>query len=81
MNVTVCIGSSCHLKGAAGVLEELQYLIRENGLENRVRVSAAFCMGSCTAGVNVTVDGEVHSVERHEVKSFFEREILAKLAA
>lgn len=27
MKVTVCIGSSCHIKGSRQVVEQLQYLI------------------------------------------------------
>ena len=30
MKVTVCIGSSCHIKGSRQVVEQLQYLISEN---------------------------------------------------
>ena len=32
MKVTVCIGSSCHIKGSRQVVEQLQYLISENKL-------------------------------------------------
>ena len=32
MKVTVCIGSSCHIKGSRQVVEQLQYLIKENNL-------------------------------------------------
>ena len=30
VKVTVCIGSSCHIKGSRQVVEELQYLIKQN---------------------------------------------------
>ena len=33
MKVTVCIGSSCHLKGSRQVVERLQALIAENNLK------------------------------------------------
>ena len=32
MKCTICIGSSCHLKGARQIVEELQYLVKENNL-------------------------------------------------
>ena len=32
MKITVCIGSSCHIKGSRQVVEQLQYLIAENNL-------------------------------------------------
>lgn len=36
MKVTVCIGSACHVKGSRQVVEELQYLINENNLKEKV---------------------------------------------
>ena len=59
VKVTVCIGSSCHLKGSRQVVEELQYLINKNNLGDRVELSGTFCMGKCGEdGVSVTVDGD-----------------------
>lgn len=77
MKITVCIGSACHLKGARQVLEELQYLIAENHLEEQVELRATFCMGKCQEGVCVTVGDTVHSVSPDRVKDFLENEILA----
>ena len=62
MKVTVCIGSSCHLKGSRQVVEEFQRLIAENKLSDRVELGGTFCMGNCQQGVCVTVDGELYSV-------------------
>ena len=36
MKITVCIGSSCHLKGSRQIVETLRYLVSENGLKDRV---------------------------------------------
>ena len=58
MKVTVCIGSSCHLKGSRQVVEQLQYLIAENKLGDKVELGVTFCMGNCREGVCVTVDGK-----------------------
>ena len=38
MKITVCIGSSCHIKGSRGVVEELQKLIKDNKLEDKVEL-------------------------------------------
>ncbi len=78
MKVTVCIGSSCHLKGARQVVETLQYLISENGLKDKVELGGTFCMGKCREGVCVTVDDAFFSVTPETVREFFEKEILAK---
>ena len=36
LKITVCIGSSCHIKGSRQVVEQLQYLIAENNLGDKV---------------------------------------------
>lgn len=78
MKVTVCIGSSCHLKGSRQVVEALQRLIAENKLEDKVNLSGTFCMQNCQAGVSVSVNDVVHSVSPETVEEFFKKEILAK---
>ncbi|MCQ2481383.1 MAG: (2Fe-2S) ferredoxin domain-containing protein [Clostridia bacterium] len=79
MNVTVCIGSSCHLKGSRKVVEQLQYKIAENDLNEKVNLGGTFCMGKCQQGVCVTVDDNFFSVSPETVDEFFEKEILAKV--
>jgi hypothetical protein len=81
MKVTVCIGSSCHIKGSRQVVEELQHLISDAGLEDKVELGGTFCMGRCQEGVCVTVDGEFHSVSPDNVKEFFEKEVKGKVTA
>ena len=79
MKVTVCIGSSCHIKGSRQVVEHLQNRIQENGLDDKVNLSGTFCMGNCQQGVCVTVDDEFHSVTPDTVEDFFDNNILAKV--
>ena len=79
MKVTICIGSSCHLKGSRQVVEGLQALIAEHGLDEKVELCGTFCLGECQKGVCVTVDDEFFSVSPETVDEFFETQILAKL--
>lgn len=79
MKITVCIGSSCHLKGSRSVVEELQFLIAENNLKDKVELGGTFCMGKCQDSVCVTVDDKFYSVSPETTKEFFEKEILAKV--
>ncbi len=78
MKVTVCIGSSCHLKGARQVVEQLQFLTAENNLQDKVELSGRFCMGNCVNGVSVMVNEELHSLTPEKTADFFTTEILAK---
>ena len=79
LKITVCIGSSCHIKGSRQVVEQLQNLIAENDLGEKVELAGTFCMGKCQKGVCVTVDGEFHSVTPESAKEFFASEVLAKV--
>ena len=79
MKVTVCRGSSCHIKGSRQVVEELQRLIAENNLGDKVELSGTFCMGRCQEGVCVTADDEFFSVSPDNVDEFFEKNVLARI--
>ena len=79
LKITVCIGSSCHIKGSRQVVEQLQYLISENNLGDKVELGGTFCMGKCQKGVCVTVNDSFYSVTPDTVEEFFKKEILAKV--
>ena len=79
MKITVCIGSSCHIKGSRKVVESLQALIAENGLGDKVELGGTFCLGNCQAGVCVTVNDEFYSVTPETVDEFFKTAVLERL--
>jgi NADH:ubiquinone oxidoreductase subunit E len=79
MKITVCIGSSCHIKGSRQVLEGLQSLIRINKLADEVELAGTFCMGKCQLGVCVRVDDSFYSVTPDTVNEFFMENILEQI--
>ena len=79
MKVTVCIGSSCHIKGSRQVVEGLQNLIAENNLSDKIELGGTFCMGKCQQGVCVMVDDAFHSVTPETVEEFFKENIKEKV--
>ena len=79
MKITICIGSSCHLKGSRQIVEELQRLVAENELKDKVELAGKFCMGNCQNGVCVTVDGEQFSLKPESTKQFFEEQIVPRI--
>ena len=79
MKITICIGSSCHLKGSRQIVEELQRLVAEKGLKDKIELAGKFCMGKCGEGVSVMINDTVYSVKPEEVDTFFKNEVLAKL--
>ena len=54
-DITVCIGSSCHLRGSREVVQALDRLVREAGLQEEINLRESFCMGACEQRECVTV--------------------------
>ena len=54
--VSVCVGSSCHMKGSYQVIKPFQELIKKNQLEDVIELKASFCMGRCLSGISVMVN-------------------------
>ena len=79
LKITVCIGSSCHVKGSRQVVEQLQSMIDEHRLGDKVELGGTFCMGRCQQGVCVTVNDTFHSVTPDNVGEFFEKNVLSRV--
>lgn len=79
MKVTVCIGSSCHIKGSRRVVERLQELIDEHKLGEKIELAGTFCLGMCQTGVNVAIEEEQFSVTPETVDEFFNESVMPRL--
>jgi NADH:ubiquinone oxidoreductase subunit E len=75
--ISVCIGTSCHLKGAYNIIHTFQRLIEEYSLHGKVGVKASFCMRSCShAGVTVNLDGEKYNIAPEAAYEFFRERVM-----
>ncbi|HOP73446.1 MAG TPA: (2Fe-2S) ferredoxin domain-containing protein [Bacillota bacterium] len=75
----VCVGSSCHLKGAYDVITELQQLIATHGLQEHIELKACFCMNNCIEGVNVRWEGQIYPLlSKENIVAFFTDRVLCK---
>lgn len=79
MLIEVCIGSSCHLKGAYSIIHMLQDLIEQNKLGDRVELKAVFCMENCRGAVSVRIEDSMVSLNMGNTKEIFEKEVLQRL--
>ena len=75
LTVTVCVGSSCHLKGARDVIARFNGLLTRHGLTEKVLLKGSFCMERCGEGINWQIQDEpVTSASRAEaLETFWER--------
>lgn len=80
MTLTVCIGSSCHLKGSKKVAQTFDRLITEHNVRDQVTFHAAFCMGNCQNGISVSLDNTIYSVTPETAEAFFEKEVLGRIS-
>lgn len=80
MEVKICVGSSCHMKGSYPILRLFEEWIRQYRLEDQVQLKAAFCLGDCTRGVAIRVDERpVTGLSVHNAEEVFHREVLGGL--
>lgn len=80
MNVYICVGSSCHLKGSYKIIELMREYTAKYKLEDKVNIAAAFCLGKCTSGVSVKIDDEIIcGVSTENFSEIFNENILKKL--
>ncbi len=81
MVVQICVGSSCHLKGSAQIVELIQKAVAENGIESDVTLAGSFCIGKCNReGVTIQVDDDIHTgITVENFREFFSENILKKI--
>lgn len=75
--VTVCVGSSCHIKGSRDVIMKFDSLLKEHGLENKVELKGCFCMERCGEGLNWQIDDEqLTSATVEDATDIFEKRVI-----
>ncbi len=81
MVIMVCVGSSCHLKGAEEVINIFQNLIQKEKVHRRVELKGSFCLEKCSdTGVTVKLDDDFRKITPEETSKFFYDEIMPRLA-
>ena len=75
--ITICVGSSCSIRGSDDLAQALQQCIVAERLEDRVEMVGAFCMEACSKGVSIKVGERSFSGLRpEEARDFFYKEIM-----
>ena len=81
MIIQICVGSSCHLKGAPEIVRLLKEAVEAHQLQKEVTLAGSFCIGKCNrVGVTVQVDDDVYTgITPAGFNEFLQDKILAKL--
>ena len=73
MEIKVCIGSACHLKGSYEVVNTFKNYVSDHGLEKIIDLKSSFCLGQCSDAVSVQVNcGDICSVSPENASQFIE---------
>ena len=80
IEIAICVGSACHLKGSYQVMHAFKSLLELHRLEGRlVELKGAFCQGDCTEGVVVHINGEIITrVSQDKVFELFQVKVLGR---
>ena len=52
VKITVCAGSSCHVRGSRAVLKRFAEIIKTEKLDDKVALVGSFCMERCGESMN-----------------------------
>jgi NADH:ubiquinone oxidoreductase subunit E len=75
IEMQICLGSSCFSRGNKDVVMFIKEYIRINHLEDRVIFRGARCMGRCSNGPNLIINGiPAEGVPLARIESILERE-------
>lgn len=55
----ICLGSSCFSRGNKEVVHFIREYLRKNHLEDRVIFKGVRCLGHCSNGPNLVINGKV----------------------
>ena len=78
--ITICVGSSCSLRGSDELAIEIQKLIQKEHLDGLVDIVGAFCMDACSKGVSVRVgECDFSGIKPEKAEEFFYKEIFNRV--
>jgi NADH:ubiquinone oxidoreductase subunit E len=74
MEIKVCIGSACHLKGSYDVIKTLQAYISKHQLADEINLKSSFCLGKCAEDVSVQINqDEIISATPETIEGIMDR--------
>jgi NADH-quinone oxidoreductase subunit G len=59
LNLNICFGTSCFIRGAQELYTELSKYIKDRGLEDQTEFKVSFCREQCKKGPVISVNGKL----------------------
>ncbi len=78
IEVKICVGSSCHLKGSEELIDMILKRIESGNLKDKIELSGSFCLGKCNrVGVTIEVNGCTYTgINKENFEMFWHDKIL-----
>lgn len=61
VEVVICVGSSCHMKGSYKVVQTFKEMAEEHKVSDKIHIKASFCMKNCVNGISISVNNKLVS--------------------
>jgi len=76
IEMQICLGSSCFSRGNKDVTMFIKDYLRQHHLGDKVIFKGARCMGKCSNGPNLTINGKItEGVTLAGIESILEKEL------
>jgi NADH:ubiquinone oxidoreductase subunit E len=80
IEMQICLGSSCFSRGNKDVVMFIREYLRKNHLDDKVIFKGARCMGRCSNGPNLNLNGEIiEGVTLSKIEGILEKEFAGLL--
>jgi len=60
IEMQICLGSSCFSRGNKEVVQYIKDFLKKNHLDDRVIFKGSRCMGLCSSGPNLNINGRIY---------------------
>lgn len=75
--INICMGSSCFARENRENLRVIEDYLRSKGLDESVRIEGSLCMGECSRGPNLSINGNpYHEVHTEDLPTILDKELL-----
>jgi len=75
IEMQICLGSSCFSRGNKDVVAFIKEYLKKNHLDDKVIFKGARCMGHCSNGPNLNINGvTMEGVSIAKIESILEKE-------
>jgi NADH:ubiquinone oxidoreductase subunit E len=72
----ICLGSSCFSRGNKDVVMFIREYLKKNHLDDKVIFKGARCMGHCSNGPNLNINGiTLEGVTLSKIEAILEKEL------